>query len=291
MTLPALAMSRSAIWLILRKVERSDGRDRRLGVAQPGQLGDVPGEVAHPLQVGTHPQAGHDGAQVARDRPLAGQQLERPFVEVVPQVVDRRVGGDDALGQAEVGVEQGGGRSADGRADQSGHLDQLFADGVELFVICLAHGCPFVSCWPAQPRHDPVNGQRPLGEQSSMTRCAVAPEGNWLAPDRHKIEAVDADVVGVLAGLVGLLTGVSADLAFRVSEKQQRTVPGRARAAARLPSGVAEVLAVLRSWRSSSTPRTGGPGQPGRLRVRPGRDDRLVAPDLLELDRKGAATA
>jgi len=30
----------------------------------------------------------------------------------------------------------------------------------------------------------------------------------------------------VLAGLVGLLTGVSATLAFQISEKQQRTVPG-----------------------------------------------------------------
>ena len=53
---------------------------------------------------------------------------------------------------------------------------------------------------------------------------------------------MDAEVVGLLAGLVGLLTGVSATLAFRVSEKQQRTVPGPA-APPVLPSGVADGVA------------------------------------------------
>jgi two-component system sensor histidine kinase SenX3 len=91
----------------------------------------------------------------------------------------------------------------------------------------------------------------------------------------------------VLAGLVGLLTGVSATFAFRVSEKQQRTVPGQQASAPVLPSGVADVLAVLRSSavvldaedqvvRASPTAYSFGLV----------RADHLVAPDLLELARK-----
>jgi two-component system sensor histidine kinase SenX3 len=90
-----------------------------------------------------------------------------------------------------------------------------------------------------------------------------------------------------VAGLVGLLTGVSATLAFRVSEKQQRTVPGQPVSPAVLPSGVADVLAVLRSSavvldaedqvvKASPTAYSFGLV----------RNDRLLAPDLLELARK-----
>jgi two-component system, OmpR family, sensor histidine kinase SenX3 len=49
----------------------------------------------------------------------------------------------------------------------------------------------------------------------------------------------------VIAGLLGLLTGVVATLAFRFSEHQQRTVPDHP--AAELDPGMIRVLAVLRS--------------------------------------------
>ena len=103
----------------------------------------------------------------------------------------------------------------------------------------------------------------------------------------HTIDSVDAEVVGLLAGLVGLLTGVSATLAFRVSEKQQRTVPGPPAPLPVLPSGVADVLAVLRSSAVVLD------GEDQVIRASPTaysfglvRNDRLVAPDLLELARK-----
>jgi len=91
----------------------------------------------------------------------------------------------------------------------------------------------------------------------------------------------------VLAGLVGLLTGVAAALAFRVSERQQRSDPGPSPAPPVLPAGVADVLAVLRSSavvldtddqvvRASPTAYSFGLV----------REDRLVATDLLELARK-----
>ena len=91
----------------------------------------------------------------------------------------------------------------------------------------------------------------------------------------------------MLAGLVGLLTGVSATLAFGISEKQQRTVPGPPAPPPVLPSGVADVLAVLRSSAVVLD------AEDQVVRASPSaysfglvRDDRLVAPDLLELARK-----
>jgi len=91
----------------------------------------------------------------------------------------------------------------------------------------------------------------------------------------------------VLAGLVGVLTGVSATLAFRVSEKQQRTVPGPAPAPPVLPAGAADVLAVLRSSAVVLD------GEDRVVRASPAaysfglvKEGSLVAHDLLELARK-----
>ena len=91
----------------------------------------------------------------------------------------------------------------------------------------------------------------------------------------------------MLAGLVGVLTGVSATLAFRVSEKQQRTVPGPAPAPPVLPAGAADVLAVLRSSAVVLD------GEDRVVRASPAaysfglvKEGSLVAHDLLELARK-----
>ncbi len=102
----------------------------------------MPGQVTHPLQVGAHPQAGDDDAQVGGHRLLPGQQSDRPLLELDLQGVDLLVRGDDALGQREVGVEQGDGGPVDRGADQSGHLDHLVGERVELLVELLAHANP-----------------------------------------------------------------------------------------------------------------------------------------------------
>jgi two-component system sensor histidine kinase SenX3 len=115
----------------------------------------------------------------------------------------------------------------------------------------------------------------------------VGRRGAQRVGNDHTIDTVDTQVVGALAGLVGLLTGVSATLAFRVSEKQQLTVPGPPPPAPALPVGVADVLAVLRSSAVVLN------GEDRVVRASPTaysyglvRDDRLVAADLLELARK-----
>ena len=78
MTEPALATIRSATWPICRMVRAQPRRARRtVGVAQPRHLGDVAGQVAHPLEVGAHPHGRDDDPQVGGDRLLAGQQVDR----------------------------------------------------------------------------------------------------------------------------------------------------------------------------------------------------------------------
>ena len=60
------------------------------------------------------------------------------------------------------------------------------------------------------------------------------------------IDGVDATSAAVLAGFAGLLTGALAVVAVRYSERQQTSMPPTA-SVTPLPSGVADVLAVLRS--------------------------------------------
>jgi hypothetical protein len=114
-------------------------RDGRRGVAPTGDLRDVHGVVAHPLQVGHHPQRGDQHPQVAGDRLLARQQVEGPRLGLAVQRVHGLVVGDHRLGQLQVGVQQGGRRPAHGGAHQVGHLDQRGGDGVELVVVGVAH--------------------------------------------------------------------------------------------------------------------------------------------------------
>jgi hypothetical protein len=104
---PVLITSRSATWPISTIVSRTSGWDRRVRVPHAGDLRDVPGEVAHALQVRAHPQAGHDQPQVGGHRRLPGHRGDRLLLELGVQPVDLLVGGDDALRQHEVGVEEG----------------------------------------------------------------------------------------------------------------------------------------------------------------------------------------
>ncbi|MGZ4591477.1 MAG: sensor histidine kinase, partial [Actinomycetes bacterium] len=97
---------------------------------------------------------------------------------------------------------------------------------------------------------------------------------------------MDAQLIGVLAGLVGVVTGASAALAFRASEREQRTLEG-ASTPPLLPTGTADVLSVLRS---SAVVLDAGDevvrASPTAYSFGLVRDGRLVPDDLLELARK-----
>jgi two-component system sensor histidine kinase SenX3 len=97
---------------------------------------------------------------------------------------------------------------------------------------------------------------------------------------------VEAELLAGLAGVIGVVTGASATLAFRLSEREQAALPTPPPSAV-LPPGVADVLAVLRSSGVVLD------GDDNVIRASPAayilglvRGERLVAEDLLELARK-----
>jgi two-component system sensor histidine kinase SenX3 len=97
---------------------------------------------------------------------------------------------------------------------------------------------------------------------------------------------VEAELLAGLAGVIGVVTGASATLAFRLSEREQAALPAPA-APPVLPLGVADVLAVLRSSGVVLD------GDDNVIKASPAayilgivRNERLVAEDLLELARK-----
>jgi two-component system, OmpR family, sensor histidine kinase SenX3 len=100
---------------------------------------------------------------------------------------------------------------------------------------------------------------------------------------RSTIGSVNPEVIALLAGLVGLFTGVFAVLAFQVSERQQRADTGPPPVSA-LPPGVADVLTVLRSSAVVlDTDDTVVRASPAAYAFGLVRNDRIMATDLLEL--------
>ena len=128
------------------------------GEAQAGQLGNVPGQVAHALQRSAHPQRAHDHAQVAGHGPLQRQDVDGALVQVVLQEVDAGVGGDDFLGQFDVGAVEGSRGLRDGLADQLGDLDELFAHLGEFGLENFTHVCVLSSeILPATSSGGPIS--------------------------------------------------------------------------------------------------------------------------------------
>jgi two-component system sensor histidine kinase SenX3 len=98
---------------------------------------------------------------------------------------------------------------------------------------------------------------------------------------------VEAELLASLAGVIGVVTGAAATLAFRLSEREQAADSPPPAPAPVLPPGVADVLAVLRS---SGVVLDGDDevikASPAAYILGIVRNDRLVADDLLELARK-----
>src|SRR5690606_8346864 len=115
------------------------GGDGAVGVAQAGDFGDVYGVVAHAFEVAAHAECGDDEPQVDGDGLLSGHQFEDGAFDVGVEGVDRFVSADDLFGELEVGVQERGGGAGDGGADEPGHFDQLVGEGVEFFVVRVAH--------------------------------------------------------------------------------------------------------------------------------------------------------
>ena len=119
----------------------SAGHGLRRVPAQRG-LGDVLGQVAHPLEVGRDVQRGDHHAQVGGDRGLAGQQVVDLVLDLVVELVDLVVAGDDPLGLGLVGARAGRWWRAAWRCGRVGHRHQEPADLGQLGLELGAHVTP-----------------------------------------------------------------------------------------------------------------------------------------------------
>ena len=112
-----------------------------VGHPQPGDLGDVHRQVAHPLQLADHPQRRDDDPQVAGDRLLQGEQEERGVLD--PLAGAGRSSASALITCSAISaspVSSASVASADGGLDAAADAGQVVEDGVELFVEGLAHG-------------------------------------------------------------------------------------------------------------------------------------------------------
>jgi hypothetical protein len=110
-----------------------------VGHPEPGDLGHVHRQVAHPLELGHHPQRGHHDAEVAGDRRLEREQGERRVLDPLAGPVDLDVGADHPLGGLGVAAEQGGRGSGDGRLDLRADPGEVVEDRLELVVEDFTH--------------------------------------------------------------------------------------------------------------------------------------------------------
>lgn len=128
--------------------------NRGIREAQPGLLGHVAGEISHSLEAGGDAQGPDGDSEVAACRGLIGDDLDAALLDSGCTHINLVIIGDDLLGDAEIGIEEGGGGPVHGGTDQLGDLDELVVDRQELVMRGVAHvGHPFQAiCLPGARR-------------------------------------------------------------------------------------------------------------------------------------------
>jgi hypothetical protein len=105
----------------------------------PRELGDVPGEIAHPLDLLRDPDPGHDQPQVPRHRGLQRQQPVRVVLSLRPQLVDPHIPADHLLGEPQICVQQRRRGVVHGVPSQPAHRGQLCTELRQVTVKCSPH--------------------------------------------------------------------------------------------------------------------------------------------------------
>ena len=98
------------------------------------------GEIAHAVQGVAHAQHGDDGTQFTSHGGLTSQELEGALLDLLVELVDAGVAADDALGDGEVGGDEGSGGVLNGSADQTGNGHDQLSRRIEFVTVTVAHG-------------------------------------------------------------------------------------------------------------------------------------------------------
>ncbi|HMV67798.1 MAG TPA: hypothetical protein PKA64_13195 [Myxococcota bacterium] len=103
-------------------------RDHGVRIAQPGRLGQMRCQVAHPLQRRRDAKRRQQPPQLACHWLLQRHDLGGALVDLGVDLVQPDVFGDDLLGGVQVGVQQRLRGTAHSAPDQARHLDQQGVD-------------------------------------------------------------------------------------------------------------------------------------------------------------------
>ncbi len=118
-------------------------------MSPPRRLGDVQGQVAHPLDVAGGVDRGDDHPQVGRHGSLQGEQRERLVLGGRAHVVDPEVLGDHLLGQLQVRLQQRSGRALHGARHVLAHARERLGQVVKLLLVEVPHTSSLRNCGTA----------------------------------------------------------------------------------------------------------------------------------------------
>ena len=97
-------------------------------------LADMLGMIADPLEIVAHAHGADDLAQIDGHRLPPRDGEDRFFLDLVLHRVDRRIGGDHALGKLRVALDQRLGRVGDLPLGKSAHLGDLARDLLQIGI-------------------------------------------------------------------------------------------------------------------------------------------------------------
>ncbi len=208
--------------------------------------------VAHALERRADAQRADDDAQVARDRLLAGQDVDGQLVELERGDVDLAVVGDDGLGERDVRFVERARRVVDGDGDEVSDLDEALLHLAQFLLEDFAHRhCPFAAgtVEPAQfLRHSgprKVNGRWPRPEHCSQ-RCGAFATGLSAGPNVvTNLVAMDPATLVPLALALGVLVGAGVTILIFFAARRGQDAAEVVNTA--VPDGVDQVLDTLES--------------------------------------------
>ena len=128
-------------WAFIAMPRKSTGSSIASAPARyGGSLGDILGQVAHPLQIVVDLQRGDDEPQIVGHRLIEGQDFQALFLDLDLHAIDHRVVGDHLLGHHRVAIDESRDGVGDRLFDQRADVEDFLLQAVDLAVDMLGHG-------------------------------------------------------------------------------------------------------------------------------------------------------